>query len=70
MLRRCCRRRDDQVVRTPATTIVPEFTASTEFKLDASRLLEQLTEAKAQGVKAKPVIIGPVTYLWLGKREG
>jgi 5-methyltetrahydropteroyltriglutamate--homocysteine methyltransferase len=49
---------------------VPEFTASTEFKLDASRLLEQLTEAKAQGVKAKPVIIGPVTYLWLGKREG
>ena len=47
--------------------IVPEFTAATEFKLDASRLLEQLGEAKAQGVKAKPVIIGPVTYLWIGK---
>ena len=47
--------------------IVPEFTATTEFKLDASRLLAQLGEAKAQGVKAKPVIIGPVTYLWLGK---
>jgi 5-methyltetrahydropteroyltriglutamate--homocysteine methyltransferase len=49
--------------------IVPEFTASTEFKLDASWLLEQLSEAKAQGVKAKPVIIGPVTYLWVGKAK-
>ena len=47
--------------------IVPEFSADTEFKLDASRLLEQLAEAKAQGVHAKPVIIGPVTYLWIGK---
>lgn len=49
--------------------IVPEFTAATEFKLDATRLLEQLAEAKAQGVKAKPVIIGPVTYLALGKAK-
>ena len=49
--------------------IVPEFTAATEFKLNASRLLEQLGEAKAQGVKAKPVIIGPVTYLWIGKAK-
>ncbi|AEG01492.1 5-methyltetrahydropteroyltriglutamate--homocysteine S-methyltransferase [Methylomonas methanica] len=49
--------------------IVPEFTAATEFKLDASRLLEQLAEAKAQGVTVKPVIIGPVTYLWLGKAK-
>ena len=49
--------------------IVPEFTATTSFKLDASRLLEQLAEAKAQGVKAKPVIIGPVTYLAQGKAK-
>ncbi|MFM0209654.1 5-methyltetrahydropteroyltriglutamate--homocysteine S-methyltransferase [Paraburkholderia sediminicola] len=49
--------------------IVPEFSASTEFKLDSSRLLEQLAEAKAQGVKAKPVIVGPVTYLALGKAK-
>lgn len=47
--------------------IVPEFTAETQFKLDASRLLEQLAEAKAQNVKAKPVIVGPVTYLAIGK---
>ncbi|WP_428560881.1 MAG: 5-methyltetrahydropteroyltriglutamate--homocysteine S-methyltransferase [Solidesulfovibrio sp. DCME] len=49
--------------------IVPEFSADTAFKLDASRLLEQLAEAKALGVNAKPVIIGPVTYLALGKAK-
>ncbi|MDF3035227.1 MAG: 5-methyltetrahydropteroyltriglutamate--homocysteine methyltransferase [Paucimonas sp.] len=49
--------------------IVPEFTAATEFNLDSSRLLEQLAEAKAHGLKAKPVIIGPVTYLALGKSK-
>jgi 5-methyltetrahydropteroyltriglutamate--homocysteine methyltransferase len=49
--------------------IVPEFNAATAFKLDASRLLEQLAQARELGVKAKPVIIGPVTYLWLGKAK-
>ncbi|HEY9102352.1 5-methyltetrahydropteroyltriglutamate--homocysteine S-methyltransferase [Chitinimonas sp.] len=49
--------------------IVPEFSAATEFKLDATRLLDQLAEARTQGVKAKPVIIGPVTYLALGKAK-
>jgi 5-methyltetrahydropteroyltriglutamate--homocysteine methyltransferase len=49
--------------------IVPEFTAATAFKLDATRLLAQLAEAKQQGVTAKPVIVGPVTYLALGKAK-
>ncbi|MGB3069147.1 MAG: 5-methyltetrahydropteroyltriglutamate--homocysteine S-methyltransferase [Ottowia sp.] len=49
--------------------IVPEFTAATEFKLDTSRLLAQLAQAKAQGINAKPVIIGPVTYLSIGKAK-
>ena len=49
--------------------IVPELTADTQFQLDASNLLEQLAEAKAQGVKAKPVIIGPVTYLAIAKAK-
>jgi len=47
--------------------IVPEFSADTEFELNPEHLLTQLAEARAQGVNAKPVIIGPVTYLWLGK---
>lgn len=49
--------------------IVPEFTAGTQFKLDPNRLLEQLAEAKAQRVKAKPVILGPITYLAIGKAK-
>ena len=47
--------------------IVPEFNAATAFALDASRLLTQVAEARRLGLTAKPVIIGPVTYLWLGK---
>jgi 5-methyltetrahydropteroyltriglutamate--homocysteine methyltransferase len=49
--------------------IVPEFSASTGFSLDASRLVTQLAEARRAGVNVKPVIIGPVTYLWLGKAK-
>lgn len=49
--------------------IVPEFNADTQFILNATRLLEQLAEAEAQNVKVKPVIIGPVTYLAIGKAK-
>ncbi|HYQ18608.1 MAG TPA: 5-methyltetrahydropteroyltriglutamate--homocysteine S-methyltransferase, partial [Polyangiaceae bacterium] len=49
--------------------IVPELSAQTTFRLDPARLLAQLAEARQAGVAAKPVIIGPVTYLWLGKTK-
>jgi len=49
--------------------IVPEFSAQTTFRLDASSLLAQLAEARKAGVPAKPVLVGPVTYLWLGKAK-
>ncbi|CAG2151596.1 5-methyltetrahydropteroyltriglutamate--homocysteine S-methyltransferase [Cupriavidus plantarum] len=49
--------------------IVPEFSSATTFRLDASRLLAHLAEARATGVQAKPVIVGPVTYLALGKAK-
>lgn len=49
--------------------IVPEFLVDTEFQLDASRLIEQIREAQALGLKQKPVIVGPVTYLALGKAK-
>ena len=49
--------------------IVPEFDRNTSFKLNARRLLDQIAEAKAAGVKFKPVIVGPVTYLYLGKSK-
>lgn len=49
--------------------IVPEVTTDTQFSLNSRRILAQLAEARAQGVKAKPVIIGPLTYLWLCKAK-
>lgn len=49
--------------------IVPEFTADTTFELNAKRILSQLREAQAVAQNVKPVVIGPVTYLWLGKAK-
>lgn len=49
--------------------IVPEVTRETRFTLNPNRLLAQLSEARADGINAKPVIIGPVTYLWLCKEK-
>ncbi|NQZ82122.1 MAG: 5-methyltetrahydropteroyltriglutamate--homocysteine S-methyltransferase [Colwellia sp.] len=49
--------------------IVPEFTADTEFNLDCKTLLKQISEANILGHKAKPVLLGPVSYLWLGKEK-
>lgn len=49
--------------------IVPEFNQDTLFSLDASRLLAQIAEAKAQDITVKPVLIGPVTYLSIGKSK-
>jgi len=47
--------------------IVPELSGKTSFRLDATRLLAHLAEARQAGVRFKPVIVGPITYLWLGK---
>ncbi len=49
--------------------IVPELSAHSQFKLDPSRLLSQLRQAKRLGVNDKPVLLGPVSYLWLGKTK-
>ncbi|MFV0252837.1 MAG: 5-methyltetrahydropteroyltriglutamate--homocysteine S-methyltransferase [Beutenbergiaceae bacterium] len=49
--------------------IVPEFGADTSFSLNATRLLDQVAQASANGFPAKPVIVGPVTYLALGKSK-
>lgn len=47
--------------------IVPELTASSTFKLNPEQLISQINEADQSKIKSKPVIIGPVTYLWLSK---
>ena len=50
--------------------LVPEFSADQAFKLNWNQLFDELEEAKALGHNVKPVIIGPLTYLWLGKAKG
>ena len=49
--------------------LVPELEANTQFKLNPDRLLDQLAESRTQKLSPKPVIIGPVTYLYLGKSK-
>lgn len=50
--------------------IVPEFDHTTEFHLNPEQLLRNINLAKTQGVNVKPVILGPVSYLYLGKMKG
>ena len=49
--------------------IVPEFTKNQEFTLLYNKAAEEFKEALALGIKTKPVLIGPVTYLLLGKEK-
>src|SRR3989442_1626754 len=47
--------------------IVPELEPGQTFRLASTKPLDELREAQALGVAAKPVLIGPVTFLLLGK---
>ena len=50
--------------------LVPEFSADQQFGLGWEQLFEEVAEARALGHDVKPVVIGPLTYLWLGKTKG
>ncbi|MDA7088700.1 5-methyltetrahydropteroyltriglutamate--homocysteine S-methyltransferase [Pseudomonas sp. SA3-5] len=50
--------------------LVPEFSADQQFQLSWEQLFEEVDEAHALGHSVKPVLIGPLTYLWLGKVKG
>ncbi|MBF6329281.1 5-methyltetrahydropteroyltriglutamate--homocysteine S-methyltransferase [Nocardia transvalensis] len=47
--------------------LVPEIAADTEFALHPEKPLGELREALALGVPARPVVIGPLTFLKLAK---
>jgi 5-methyltetrahydropteroyltriglutamate--homocysteine methyltransferase len=49
--------------------IVPEFDANSSFELHADNLISQIEQAKSHHKNIKPVILGPVSYLWLGKTK-
>lgn len=50
--------------------IVPEFTQEQTFALSWTQLLDEVDEALVLGHDIKPVLLGPLTYLWLGKVKG
>jgi 5-methyltetrahydropteroyltriglutamate--homocysteine methyltransferase len=49
--------------------IVPEFSRDTTFSLSSTKVLDEYEEAKAHGVETRPVLIGPVSFLLLGKTQ-
>jgi len=49
--------------------IVPELTPGQQFRIAREYLFEQVQEAQALGLQARPVIPGPLTWLWLGKGD-
>jgi 5-methyltetrahydropteroyltriglutamate--homocysteine methyltransferase len=49
--------------------LVPEFHPDAAFKLASRRLLSEVAEAMTLGHKVKAVILGPLSFLWLGKEK-
>jgi len=49
--------------------IVPELGPETTFKLASSKPFDALAEAKAAGISGKVILVGPLTFLLLGKSQ-
>ncbi|MGC4175284.1 5-methyltetrahydropteroyltriglutamate--homocysteine S-methyltransferase [Demequina sp.] len=47
--------------------LVPEIGPETEFSLSSTRWVDEFLEAKAAGFLTRPVITGPLTFLYLAK---
>ena len=47
--------------------LVPEIDDTTSFSLHPEKVLDDLAEAVAEGIPARPVVLGPVSYLKLAK---
>ncbi|MFJ6986877.1 MULTISPECIES: 5-methyltetrahydropteroyltriglutamate--homocysteine S-methyltransferase [unclassified Streptomyces] len=47
--------------------LVPELGPDTEFTADSAKQVAELEEALSLGLAARPVLVGPVTYLLLAK---
>jgi 5-methyltetrahydropteroyltriglutamate--homocysteine methyltransferase len=47
--------------------VVPEFSEDTDFRLKFNKCIEEYREAQAVGIATRPVVLGPVSFLALGK---
>jgi 5-methyltetrahydropteroyltriglutamate--homocysteine methyltransferase len=50
--------------------IVPEFSPGMSFALASRKPVDEFLEAKALGIPTRPVLLGPVSFLLLGKMSG
>ena len=50
--------------------IVPELNAETKFAINAHAFLSQIDEALQHNKNVKPVLLGPVSFLYLSKAHG
>lgn len=50
--------------------IVPEFVKNQSFSLQNEAFFQAIDMALAKGFPVKPVLLGPLTFLWLGKCRG
>ncbi|MGI2133606.1 5-methyltetrahydropteroyltriglutamate--homocysteine S-methyltransferase [Shewanella baltica] len=50
--------------------LVSELTQNQEFSIAYEQFFDEVSEAQALGYKAKPVLLGPVSYLYLAKTVG
>ncbi len=50
--------------------MVPSFAPDQDFALGSTKVVDEFKEAKALGHLSRPVLIGPVSYLLLGKGDG
>ena len=49
--------------------LVPELSAATAFSLASERLFNEVAEARQAGHRVKAVLLGPLSFLWLGKEK-
>ncbi|PPC89379.1 MAG: 5-methyltetrahydropteroyltriglutamate--homocysteine S-methyltransferase, partial [Methylobacter sp.] len=49
--------------------LVPELAENQPFVLTGTKLFDETAELQALGHKAKPVLLGPLTWLWLAKAQ-
>ena len=47
--------------------VVPEFEAGMRYELRSQKALEEYLEAKELGIETRPVLLGPVSFVLLGK---
>ncbi|CAI4060205.1 hypothetical protein N7582_001562 [Saccharomyces uvarum] len=47
----------------------PTFSKTTQFKLNGQKPVDEYLEAKELGIQTRPVLLGPVSYLFLGKAD-